>query len=71
MQRKVSAVQFMPLSVALQPPLSKSGLGYLCCFAVVSLSPHVTSKPSYFGKFKGFFFSIGILFVGPGIINSW
>lgn len=74
MQREVSAVQFMPLSVPLQPPLSRPGLGYLCCFAVVNVSPHVTGKPKLLGGFfassKGFFFLLDF-FVKPGILHSW
>lgn len=70
MQKKVSAVQFMPLSVPLQSPLFKSGLGYLCCFAVVNVSPHVTGKPKFCGKFKVVFFYLEFCFVEPGILHS-
>lgn len=76
MQREVSAAQFMPLSVPLQPPLSRPGLGYLCCFAVVNVSPQVTGKPKLLGlvfflQVQRFFFFSLEFFVKPGILHSW
>lgn len=53
MQGKVSAEQ--PLSVLMQPPPSKSGLGYFCFFAIVNVSPHVTGKPKLFLSSSKFF----------------